>query len=372
MKVNNFPNIFIIILNWNGWQDTIECLESLQKITYPNYQIIIVDNGSSDNSVKKIKKWCSGELPIDSIFIKFMPELKPVKFIEYDEVTARKGGELNKENELKNMPPNRKLLIIQTNENLGFAGGNNLGIKYALKRGAEYILLLNNDTVVDENIVANLMEPMRNDPKIGIVGAVNYYYTEPNKIWGSGAIIQNWWINSRIDISHNKIDAGQFGDFRNVDYIPGSCMSIKKEVFEKIGLFDERFFLDFEETDFSIRAKRAGYDIVSTFKAKIWHKVSKAKGKQSANKGNITGVYFYNRNIPLFLIKNSPKICLITSLPLHFSYILFRYFKTKFFSKEKAYNYMLKRVLIDSLFYNYGKGSLDNISEFNQLEKKIR
>ena len=324
------PKVYIVILNWNGWHDTIECVKSLRKLTYANYEIIIVDNDSTDESVEKLK----AEFP--------------------------------------------QIHLIQAGKNLGFAGGNNLGIEYALKKQADYILLLNNDTVVCEDLIEKLLEPIECSGSVGITGPVNYYYDEPNKIWASGAVIQNWWLNKRVDVTSDKIDTGQYSGFRTVDYIPGSCMFVRREVFEKIGLLDERFFLDFEETDFCLRAKRAGYGTVVASKAKIWHKVGKAKAKlwhkagKATNNGSdykvdITTGYFHNRNTFLFLTKNSPKICLIISLPLHFFRVLARYFNARFLKKEKVYGFMLKCALTDFVFWRFGEGSINRIMRFNRL-----
>jgi len=310
------PKVCIVILNWNGWKDTIECLRSLQNITYVNHAIIIVDNNSTDESVQKIRAEFPG------------------------------------------------VHLIEAQENLGFAGGNNLGIEYALKKQADYILLLNNDTVVCEDLIESLLEPMENKPAVGITGAVNYYFDEPKKIWASGAVIQNWWLNKRVDVTRGQTDKGQFGNFRTVDYIPGSCMFIKREVFEKIGLLDERFFLDFEETDFCLRAKRAGYSTIAAMKAKIWHQVGKAKGKHKVD----IVVYFHARNTPLFLIKNSPKICLMVSLLLHFFRVLARYFNARFLKKEKVYGFMLKCALVDFLLSRFGRGSVKKIMDYNRYE----
>jgi GT2 family glycosyltransferase len=154
-----YPKISIIVLNWNGKIDTLECLQSVYRIDYTNFDVIVVDNGSSDDSVQAIR---------DS----------------FPEVT-----------------------VLETNENLGFAGGNNVGIRYALKNGADYIFLLNNDTIVDPRILKQFIEVSKSIDDRGILGAKIYYYNEPEKIWYAGAK----WVDKSSQCDHlgeGKIDDG--------------------------------------------------------------------------------------------------------------------------------------------------------------------
>ena len=142
------PKVSIIILNWNGWRDTIECLESLYQITYPNYDVIIVDNGSEDGSIQKIKEYAESKIKVESKFFEYSSENKPIKIIEYTREEAEAGG--GKEKEITDLPSNKKMIIIKNEKNYGFAEGNNIAMRYALKAlNPDYILLLNNDTVVD-------------------------------------------------------------------------------------------------------------------------------------------------------------------------------------------------------------------------------
>ena len=115
------PKVSIIILNWNGWKDTIECLESLYQISYPNYDVLVVDNGSEDESIEKIKEYAEGKAKVESKFFEYNPENKPIKIIEYTREDAEAGG--GKEKEIMDLPSNRKLIIIKNEKNYGFAGG---------------------------------------------------------------------------------------------------------------------------------------------------------------------------------------------------------------------------------------------------------
>ncbi|MEN4006462.1 MAG: glycosyltransferase [Methanobacterium sp.] len=126
--MNNMkPNVSIIILNWNGWKDTIECLESLYQIDYPNYEVIVVDNASSDNSIEKIRDYCKGKIKVKSEFFEYNSINKPIEIFELNKDETRKIEEM-----YYNLPSNRKLILIKNDQNYGYAEGNNIGIRYAL------------------------------------------------------------------------------------------------------------------------------------------------------------------------------------------------------------------------------------------------
>ena len=217
-----YPKVSIIILNWNGLEDTVECLESLKDIDYPNYEIIVVDNGSTDGSCDFLKA---------------------------------------------NFPYVR---LIENNENLGFAEGNNCGIRQA---SGKYVLLLNNDVVVDRYFLKELVNVAESDPAIGAVGAVAYYYDDPQRIWQAAGMIS--WNRGRIRIvGRNEVDEGQFNEVTEVDYVPGCSMLVRRELFERVGYLDPKYFVYYDETDWCIRAQRAGYRVLYAPRAKVWHKVS--------------------------------------------------------------------------------------------------
>ena len=150
--------------------DTVECLESLYRINYPYYDVILIDNGSTDSSVEKIKDYCAGKINVDSKFFRYKHDNKPIEVIELMKEEAEKGKEV-----LFSM--NERLILIKNFKNYGFAGGNNVGIRFALKAlHPDHILLLNNDTVVDKNFLTELVNAIESDKSIGIVGPKIYYY----------------------------------------------------------------------------------------------------------------------------------------------------------------------------------------------------
>jgi len=246
--------VAIIILNWNGKKDTLECLDSLKKINYPNYKIIVVDNGSKEDSVKEIKR---------------------------------------------NFP---KIEIIRNKKNLGFAEGSNVGIRYALKNKADYVLLLNNDTIVDRKFLSEMMKVAESDEKIGLVGSKIYYDKLPDTIWFAGGVIE---LKKGIfaHIGQGEKDSEKYSKLKESDYITGCSMLIKKEALKDIGFLDRDYFAYVEDADFCIRAKNAGYKLMFSPKSKIWHKVSFSSGGEDS----LLKLYYKNRNKILFTRKHASK-----------------------------------------------------------------
>lgn len=295
--------VMIIVLTWNNFKDTAECLQSLQKIDYPNYRVVLIDNGSEDDSINKISSL-------------------------YPELT-----------------------IIENKKNLGYAGGNNVGIKYAASERAEYILLLNNDLIVEESLVSEFIRVSEQYRDAGILGGSNYYYDKRNMIQFSGGII-DWKRGNVIDTTRHKIDEGQFERVREVDTVAGSCLFIPAKIIKQIGLLDIRYFLNFEETDWCQRIKKAGYRVYSCLAAKVWHKVS-VSGKNRKAGINILD-YYSVRNKFLFLIKNSPTPFLFLSLPYHTVKTIFQILQS--LSQKKIYEAkLLISGLRDGILGRYGE-----------------
>ena len=295
------PKISVIILNWNGWKDTTECLESLCQIKYSNYQIIIVDNGSIDESIEKIKDYCEGKLKVESKFFKNDASDKPIKIIEYTKEESNNGG---KELEFENIESNKKLILIKNEKNYGFAEGNNIAIKYAMNfLKPEYILLLNNDTIVDKNFLNKMVEVGERGKSNGIVGPKIYFYDYKGKtnvisFTGADLII---WKGKEIRYGFKEEDEGQYNNEMEVDKIEGSCMLIKTILLDEIGLLDTNYFAYWEETDLCYRASKKGYKIIYSPDAMIWHKI----GGSSGGISNPLRIYYITKNMFLFLKKHA-------------------------------------------------------------------
>ena len=292
-----WPGVAIIVLNWNGWRDTIECLESLQRITYPNYQIIVVDNGSTDDSVEKIKSWAAGELDIENSLVSYDPASKPVYVVEYDRKLAEEGGIIEQGLYIAALPSSRKLVLIHAGENLGFAAGNNVGIRYALKREYSYIGLLNNDTVVDSSFLTKLVESLQRHPHWMGISPKILYKNDPDIIWYAGGKLKLLQAGA-IHLGINHKDSELFSGEHKTEHLTGCAFFGRKELFEKIGLLDEDFFFGHEDIAYSCICKKRGQELGVNLDAIIMHKCGGSCGK-----GAPISVYYYNKNRLLLLKK---------------------------------------------------------------------
>lgn len=251
------PKVAIIVLNWNGGQDTAECLDSLFKCQYPNYEIIVVDNYSSDGSAQRLEK----EFP--------------------------------------------KATFILNDANLGYAGGNNVGMRYALSKGAEFILVLNNDTTVDQNFLAELIKATQVVDNVAAVVPLIYFHSEPKKIWYAGTRFSRQHLDFIMPY-HGLIHeegGGAFSSLTTTEIAIGAAIMFRASALRSVGLFDERFFLMHEESDWSYRARKLGLTALLVPKAKIWHKVSVSFGGAGSPLMN----YFSTRNLLLFAEKHLSK-----------------------------------------------------------------
>ena len=307
-----YPNVAVIILNWNGWHDTLECLESLYRINYPNYNIIIVDNDSNDDSIQKIKKYCNGEIKVESKFFQYQTKNKPLKTIEYTEKEVENNSNLS--NSVKNQSlPSNSLIIIKADKNHGFAGGNNIGINYAINNlKTDYILLLNNDTVVDPDFMTELVNTGESSDDIGFVGAKTYFYNKENTIQVAGGANVSFKYIISLEMGLNQIDNGSYDQNTELDYIGGSCVLCKVEMIKKIGLMDTKYFMYWEDADWGFRGSNASYKSVYSFKSKIWHKVG-ASSKSHFQE------YYFNRNRMYFMKKNRKNLDYIEFLAYFFT-----------------------------------------------------
>jgi GT2 family glycosyltransferase len=258
------PQVTVIVLNWNARAITSECLESLRKVTYPDYTVLCVDNGSTDGSIP------------------YMKELHP--HVEF----------------------------IANTVNLGFAGGNNVGMRSAMEKGSDYVLLLNNDTEVDPNFLSELINVAEGDPKIGIVGSKICYYDEPGRLWFGGGHI-NFWSGNAHHMGERELDDGRFDRTGDTDYITGCSMLIKRKVLEDIGLLDESYFLYYEDSDFCSRARKRGYRLVYAPASLVLHKVSSTTGKVKDLQ-----LYYGTRNMLIFEKRNAGLLHLAVFLPYYF------------------------------------------------------
>ncbi|MDY9927604.1 glycosyltransferase family 2 protein [Methanosarcina sp.] len=279
--------VAIIILNWNGWEDTIECLESVYQIKYPNYDIIVVDNGSKDKSIEKIKEYAAGNILIESNFFKYNSNNKPIHLIEHSPEELKFSDRIRKD--LDSLPLEKKLIIIKNNENYGFAEGNNIAIKYSLHfLDPDYVLLLNNDVVVDSGFLDELILNAESDQSIGVLGPTIYDYKPPNQIQSAGSRVL-WNKGEAINLTYEHGNIPKIP--QEVDSVIGCALLAKSKLFDEIGYLNRNYFAYFEETEWCVRARNANYKIMYIPKGKVWH-----KGGATSNKITGFALYHYTRN----------------------------------------------------------------------------
>lgn len=272
--------VAIILVNWNGWRDTVECLESLLSLRYPDYRIVVCDNGSGDDSLCRIGAWA---------------QERGIHAPEYSrsEAEAASTGDA--------VP---LITLIRNGSNLGFAGGSNVGLRYGLASGCfEYFWLLNNDTVPEPDALARLAARMREEPSIGICGSTVLHYHERDRIQAlGGGHYCRWiglpWHHGRFTRWTGEVDR-QRAESR-LNYIEGASMLVSRQFLEQVGLMNEEYFLYFEEADWAVRAKgrfRLGYAPRSI----VYHKIGGSIGTSSNPARKSVVCDYYNiRNRILF------------------------------------------------------------------------
>lgn len=312
MNNNKNNKIYILILNWNSWRDTIECIESVLKSDYKNFQIVLIDNNSQDNSVENIKKYLERRIfPDLSTNVKLKDKVKPffkekIPYICYSEEEALLGGNIKKEEGFTTSNGIKyPVIIIRNKENYGFAKGNNIGLKFIFKRNDyKYVWFLNNDTVVEKDTLFNLIKEGEKDNKIGFIGSVIRYYDKPELIQtiGGGKFYpilgmgKLYFKNKHISIL-NKLNTEKVN--KELDYIMGASLLIKKEVLEDIGIFDEDYFLYTEELDLITRGRRKGWRLAVVLNSYVYH-------KESASTKDKKWLYYYliNKSNMIYLKKH--------------------------------------------------------------------
>lgn len=254
----SFPKVVAVIINWNGIYDTIQCLNSFKRVKYPDLFLLVIDNGSEQNEAKKLR------------------EMK--------------------------MNINKPIEFVRINKNLGFCGGANLGIKLALnKYKADYVLLMNNDVVVDPTFLIELINSLSEKKSYGLASPLIYYFDDPKKVWWGGKKLNMWTGSASMDFNSKQLNS------KVTDAVTGCCMLVKKEVFEKVGLLDEKYFLSGVDTiEYSYRARKNGFFSLIVPKAKIWHKCYQSTKKLSFFKK--IRVWFDGKldNLKLFLMMSKP------------------------------------------------------------------
>ena len=223
------PVVTVLIVNWNGREVTLDCLASLQKVTYPAMRILLVDNGSHDDTLPAVRA-------------------------AYPNVS-----------------------ILALGENKRFAAGNNHGMKVALDEGTDFVLLLNNDTTVAPDFITHLVDRFNATERCGMVAPKIYYYTPGNTIWFAGGNV-SFWTGTMSHRGIREVDRGQYDVAGETGYATGCCILVPADVIRRVGMLDHRYFMYGEDADWSLRVQRAGYRVMYEPTSKVWHKLSVSAG----------------------------------------------------------------------------------------------
>jgi len=298
--LRSHPKVSIIILNWNGYLDTLECLSSLQKMDYFNYEVILVDNNSRGGEAEALKS----------------------EFGDY-------------------------IKVIKNDQNYGFSVGANQAIDYAMRNlKPDYLLLLNNDTIVAQDFLNKIVGAMEADPMIGLAGAKILYYEFPTYIQSVGCRM-NFVRGLTILIDNKQIEHKQLIQVQDVDYVD-TCLMVRAKLVETIGVLDESFYLYWEDVDYAMRVKHAGYRVVSVADAKIWHK--KGTPFKSIYKLFIEGSKLYQSPIATYY-QSRNRFKFIRKWGSRWQYFCFLFFYFSFYMWLSITFYALfykdKRILVE-------------------------
>jgi GT2 family glycosyltransferase len=223
VAANSNPAVSCVVLNWNGWRDTIECLEALKKCTYPQLTVIVVDNGSTDDSAAKIRS------------------------------------------------AHPDILLLESGRNLGFAGGNNIGIRHALAHEADCVWLLNNDTKPAPDALSALVAKALTDKRIGAVASICYYADSPSTVEAWAGARVNLWVG----YGRNSTQPQRDDWFHSLN---GASMLVTRAAIEDAGMLDEAFFLYWEDTEFCLRLRKKGWRLAAAADSRVLHKVNASTG----------------------------------------------------------------------------------------------
>lgn len=304
---------YIIVLNWNGRDDTISCLDSLRCLNidgHMDYVVVVCDNASTDGTMDAIRKWAHEARPVvdaPAHIRRFIPsvEARPVRLAELDRAAAESGvfaGDAN-------------VVVVQTGANLGYAGGNNVGIRYALARGdADFVWVLNNDTFVHPDALKELIERCCKDENMAMVGSTLRYFDEPERIQAKGGCsFIPWRVRARPIGEGTACSGNSSESLADIEgqtaYVVGASVLVPRDFLESVGLMQEDYFLYFEELDWAERARRApdrNWRLGYADRSIVFHKVGASAGTGERSAFSLRLLYgnqlrFMRRFYPHFL-----------------------------------------------------------------------
>jgi GT2 family glycosyltransferase len=282
-------SVCVVVVTWQGWRDTIECLESLFRSSGVEFQVLVCDNDSGDGSLDHVRAWAEGrlEVAVDPAHplrgLSYPPIPKPVRYTCMGRDEAERGG-----GEGADAP----LVLVQTGANRGFAGGCNVGIRFALSRGThDYVWLLNNDTVVHPDALRRLVEAARAEPRAGMIGSTLHWYDDPENVQALGLAAYNEWLalprHVRTPQEVEALRGGAGG------YVVGASMLVPRGFLEDVGLLDEDYFYFFEELDWAARA-RGRWGLAHAAGSRVFHKEGATYGGSKGR--SLRADYYFMKN----------------------------------------------------------------------------
>jgi len=309
--------VAIVILNWNGWKDTLQCLQSIYRITYDAFRVVLVDNGSSDESIAKFREYCRGGVEIRSSVISSGTQARQRHLLEITRNNAEvssgsiktAAGSLSKDD----------LVLITNERNYGFSEGCNIGMRFSLSvLDVDYILLLNNDTTVASDFLDELVKVGDSDKRIGILGPKILYYDYCGRndvIWFAGGVIEPWREKFFSHIGNGETDTGQFDSGGDTEWSSGAAILIKKELV-KTALLNPVYKFGMEDVEYCLKARKLGYRVVYVPSAKIWHKSGVSWRKLGRRVGRDITSHFY------LIRENSSSVVYLWHVILFFAILL--------------------------------------------------
>jgi GT2 family glycosyltransferase len=301
--------VYIILVNWNGWRDTIECLESLFRLNYPDFKVIVCDNASQDNSMDRIVDWARGSLEAgcsnpELRQLSLPPCAKPIPLLK---ILPGETLDLSTRNE--------RLILLEAGSNLGFAGANNLGLRLALHSGdIDYAWLLNNDTVVKPDALSALVQRMQQAHDAGICGSTLLHYDDPKVVQALGGSTYSSWT-ARMGYIGQGIACDALLPGRVVEnrmkYVAGASMLVSRSLLQQIGLMNEKYFLYFEELDWATRA-RGRFSLVYSPASLVYHKSGAATGSSELARNRSTLTEFYSTRSRILFTRTFHSWMLVT------------------------------------------------------------
>lgn len=320
-SVNN-PNVAIILVNYNGSEDTIECLNSLGKLTYSNYTIVVVDNNSNSIEKNKLIHYFS-----EGMEKKDIQSGSVIQLLHSSQKPILLDTQINLYSEVK-------YFVVWNDENSGFSGANNIAIKFLMNHSFDFFLLLNNDTIVENNLIEPLVNVHNNSafPKVGLVGCAINYYDDKIKRWFSKGVFH--WYKEGVHITE------QCNSVQRSEFITGCTMLISREIIEKVGYLPESYFLYGEDSHYSMKVEKTGFYNYVVPSVLVYHKIGKTTG------GNFSLITYYygNRNRLLFHYLNYSKLDFIFYFIVNMTFRIGRLIQFTFTGKFHLIKVMIKGV----------------------------